>query len=329
MSPLPQACTASVAPFQTGIWVKSNQMNVEDDGGWWGNSQPVEWTFSTNTTNVVLSMPSFPGASGQDGNTVVPNVTARTSGDTFTINIHGDDPGASLLNFFVFDDGGHDNASLWNSTTLSSSIPETTITWFLNITGNYPCSHPVGNTSCTANTIERTPDQWSAYGVDSWFSNWLSNNSASFATTPMLQKFISDFGVGSGKSCTIQNQCQLIENCNSLSNSGKQGNSPQVYLVLVALQNLSDMLNKMWSDLNIGETDTMTQIAQIAMQYHHINYTTIATNHPPWALAAGTMGVMSGVFGLIPGAAELGGVLGLAGGISGMSIPVNLASLLT
>jgi hypothetical protein len=87
LTALPVECTASSAPYTTAFWVQSNQMNVEDDGGWWGSGAPVEWTFSTNTSDIMFGDPAFPGANGQDGLQLNPNLTARTQANSFTISM--------------------------------------------------------------------------------------------------------------------------------------------------------------------------------------------------------------------------------------------------
>jgi hypothetical protein len=317
----PEECTANAAPYQTGFWVQSNQMNIEDDGGWWGAGDPVAWTFSTNTSDVVLGMPAYPGTDGQDGVEHQPNVTKRTNGSTLTINMAQQDEGQTLF-MQVWNTNGT-NFTDWQNDPKHQGMAVQDVTFFLNITGSAPCAHPVGNTSCQADTIQRTPDQWQAYGVDDFLSSWLKNNTEAFKTTPMIQKFVSDFNIGSGKACTFSNQCQLIDICSNLPNGGKDPDSPRIYLALIALQNLSDLFNRIWASLNIGETDTMTQIAQIAMQFHYLNGTTTSTSPTPWTIASGSLGIASGFLGLIPGVGQAGSILGLASGILGM---VNTAT---
>ena len=88
LSPKPSACTASTIPFQTSVWVQSNQMEIEDDSQWWDATYPTNWTFWTDTPGVVFGQPSFPGSGSDEPgatNTGSPNETTRMQKNSFTL----------------------------------------------------------------------------------------------------------------------------------------------------------------------------------------------------------------------------------------------------
>ncbi len=85
------------------------------------------------------------------------------------------------------------------------------------------------------------------------------------------------------------------------------------------MQNLSDMFTYMYQTMQIGELDTLTQIQSIALQFHSIK-TTPPPHHPPLGLAAGILGAISGLFGLVPVLAQVSAV---AGAVSGTLSVVN------
>ena len=61
LTPVPDQCTDSFLPYQTTFWAKQGQMNMEDaiNPSWWAPKDPVDWTFSTNTSGVFFSEPDW------------------------------------------------------------------------------------------------------------------------------------------------------------------------------------------------------------------------------------------------------------------------------
>ena len=108
-----------------------------------------------------------------------------------------------------------------------------------------------------------------------------------------------------------------MDSCSDLPNHGTDENSAQIYLVWQALQNISDMLNRMYNNLNIAQGDTMTKIAQIALKYYTpIQAAPIPPN--PLLMSSGILGMLSAFGGLLPGVGStLGATLGAASGLAG------------
>ncbi len=80
----PTECTASSIPFQTSLWVHSNQLSVEDDGSWISQDR-TDWTFSTNTSGIVFGDPYFYAGGGCASGQPCPTVTNRTQPNAFKI----------------------------------------------------------------------------------------------------------------------------------------------------------------------------------------------------------------------------------------------------
>ena len=314
----PSECTSSANTYQTSAWVHAQDVVVFDALGpglnWWGSSGT--WTFSTNTSNVVFGPPDPTDL----------RMKPRKSRSSFTLESQGLGAGTnSSFKFYVY----NHNGSL-NDTQLCQKLPTETndqpfpwehVNFYLAVTGTVPCDHPTGNSSCSTNTIKRTSDQWGAYGVDRWFGDWLSVKifEEKIKNASLLQTFVSQFNIGSGKSCTIEDPCQLIDTCENLPNEGKDNNSPQIYLALIAMQNISDMLHKIWISLNIGETDTMTQVAEIALKFHSIDPVEQPKPHSPLGLLSGVLGTISGLAGMIPFERPVSAFAGLLSGVAGIA----------
>lgn len=76
----PTECTASTMPFQTDLSVHGNQLSVEDAAGdsQWTSAERTKWTFSTNTSGIVLGDPYFSAGGGCDRGQPCPTVANRT-----------------------------------------------------------------------------------------------------------------------------------------------------------------------------------------------------------------------------------------------------------
>ena len=79
------------------------------------------------------------------------------------------------------------------------------------------------------------------------------------------------------------------------------------------------MFTYLYQTMNIGELDTLTQIQSIALQFHSIKVTP-PPQRPPLGLAAGILGTISALFGLVP---VLGTASAALGAISGTIGVVN------
>lgn len=85
LTPVPSQCTDSFIPYQTTFWAQQNQMDMEDavNPSWWGPDQPVDWTFSTNTSGVFFKGPYWIQAGGNPAF----NLKPRTAGNSFTLTM--------------------------------------------------------------------------------------------------------------------------------------------------------------------------------------------------------------------------------------------------
>lgn len=85
LTPVPSQCTDSFIPYQTTFWAQQNQMNMEDavNPSWWGPNQPVDWTFSTNTSGVFFKGPYWIVS----GSNPALNLKPRTAGNSFTLTM--------------------------------------------------------------------------------------------------------------------------------------------------------------------------------------------------------------------------------------------------
>lgn len=246
-----------------------------------------------------------------------------------------DNGGHTLLWFVYKSNDSIPDVKFWNSTK-NSHLPNLDVVFELTISGKFPCAHPTGNNTCASNKIELTTDAWTSNGVDKFFEKWYDRRSSGFkADGGMMQAFGKDFKIGdlwrflekrtsankfdSGNdhTCTIDNSCQLVSSCDDLPNHGVDGNSAQIYLIWQALQNISDMFNRMYNNLNIAEGDTMTKIAQIALEF----YTPIKAATPPpnpLLMDSGILGSLSALGGLIPGVGSgISAAFGFASGLTG------------
>ena len=107
-----------------------------------------------------------------------------------------------------------------------------------------------------------------------------------------------------------------MDSCSDLPNHGVDDKSAQIYLVWQALQNISDMFNRMYNNLDIAQGDTMTKIAQIALEFYDpIEAAPIPPN--PLSMTSGILGMLSAFGGLIPGAGPaVSKALGAASGLA-------------
>ena len=85
LTEVPDQCTDSFIPYQTTFWAQQNQMNMEDavNPNWWGPKTPANWTFSTNTSGVFFSEPSWI----VDGTNPALNLKPRTKANSFTLTM--------------------------------------------------------------------------------------------------------------------------------------------------------------------------------------------------------------------------------------------------
>ncbi len=95
LTQVPNQCTDSFVPYQTTFWAKQNQMNMEDaiNPSWWGPKDPVDWTFSTNTSGVFFSEPSWI----ESGRSPAMNLKPRTKANSFTLNMDQSGKHASTI----------------------------------------------------------------------------------------------------------------------------------------------------------------------------------------------------------------------------------------
>lgn len=59
--------------------------------------------------------------------------------------------------------------------------------------------------------------------------------------------------------CIIGAQCNYIDSCSDLPNHGNDTDSAQIYLVWIALQNISDLFFNTHQSLQAGAFDTLAQ----------------------------------------------------------------------
>lgn len=85
LAPVPDQCTDSFIPYQTMFWVNSSQMNLEDaiSPSWWAPISPSNWTFSTNTSGIWFSKPSWI----VDGKNPALDLKPRTAANSFTLTM--------------------------------------------------------------------------------------------------------------------------------------------------------------------------------------------------------------------------------------------------
>ena len=83
----PTECTDSSIPFETSIWIHGNQLTVEDDGGSgsWITKDKSDWTFSTNTSDIVFGSPYFVAGGGCTSGQPCPTVANRTQSNSFSL----------------------------------------------------------------------------------------------------------------------------------------------------------------------------------------------------------------------------------------------------
>jgi hypothetical protein len=172
----------------------------------------------------------------------------------------------------------------------------------LTIKGSFACEHPIGNNTCDSNKIEMNSDSWNAYGVDAFFEEWYDKRQGDFKAKGMMQLFGDDFKVGNKHTCTIDNDCSIVQSCDDLADHGKDDNSAAIFLVWQALQNVSDMFNRIYNNLNVAQGDSMTKVAQVAFTYHEQTKANTAAPPNPLLKDMGILGIIGAMGALIPGA---------------------------
>ena len=82
LSPLPDQCTDTFIPYQTTFWASGSQMNIDDAIGdsWW-SSDSINWTFSTNTSGIGFTEPSWI----ERGHNPKLRIQPRTKASSFTL----------------------------------------------------------------------------------------------------------------------------------------------------------------------------------------------------------------------------------------------------
>ena len=309
MPDMPNVCSDSTVPLQTSFWAQgAGVFYVEPDGGRWAGDKPFNWTFSTNTSNVYFASPEVPGASppgtcADPGSSycVQLNMQPRKDAQSFTLAMTAEDSMIESVMWEILPLNESDpDPSVWNTTDpktpagMGKGPP-----FYLTITGSSPCAHPVGDQNCHDNTIPRTRDAWTAFDVDTFFGNWVAKTSSKFSKNPggsMMELFANEFGTspGNGEICTIEgDSCNTLGSCDLLPNGGNDVQSAQVYLVWTALENMSDMFNRMWQALNMAQADATLELPSLVETF----YDPGPPPSPPWYSTFSKAGSILGMFG--------------------------------
>ena len=99
----PTECTDSSIPFETSIWIHGNQLTVEDDGGSgsWVTKDKSDWTFSTNTSDIVFGSPYFVAGGGCARGQPCPTVANRTQPNSFSLTTSSSGKRLQIVNLTI------------------------------------------------------------------------------------------------------------------------------------------------------------------------------------------------------------------------------------
>ena len=232
-------------------------------GPWFKGKSNLNWTFATNTSGIVFGEPSVPQA--QDASSGIGNIPFNVTNHTLPnrVDITMGDLGDYTIEWLVVQSNGTDvpesaytalgskGNGTFNKEASNPSLFE------LQVYGYGVCPYPTeGNTDCGTGNIDATIENWNAFQVDKFLSNWTSKYNGNFGSNGMMEQFKSDFGINTDQ-CTAQQGCSEMQACNAQNNPG-DANAPAVFLAYNAMANVSPLYAKAsWSVQVINKTNSL------------------------------------------------------------------------
>ena len=339
--------------------MQTEQVNLAG-GAWFASDndgkagKTTNWTFSTNTSGVVLGWPSVPQAQDpQSGAAQVPFVVHNRTDPRFldlTIGALSDN-----IMFQVYNDNGTDiNNATWvdpksipkdSSARGRAGLGYESVLFQLNVEGYGACEYPVAEVQCRMNSPNLTAQNWEGYHVDEFLQKWNASKNGNYGGGGFMEAFKHDFGINTNQ-CNVQRECEMMPTCSAQGNPDSDDAIP-AYLAYQAMSNLANFFNTLYTNVLNSNSIEANNIGSMVLNFFPNQTSDLSKNTPDSSssstdssspstktkasegLGLGSMilGLISFPLLLIPGAgpvaaAAVGGVAA-AGGLSGDAVSVS------